>query len=205
MVTAFLDVWAKTKTAQSDFYFAFMGSCRRFQTVVNISKKYAEVTWWSCFLCVCYCCLCMTGWMREEITYVAPVKYGSCSACLLSNTCSFFLGCRVKGKKECVQGGWEKFEDYARHVARISIELEWGLTCQIWGIINWQQKSSWISLFCLCWALKGTDPLEESWGQRDPVGCSGVAHCRLSLTVVESNCLVASLPPSLCHLPCTHW
>lgn len=55
---------------------------------------------------------------------VAPEQYRSCSACLLSNTCFFLLGHTVKGKKECVQGGWEKFEVYARHVARISIALE---------------------------------------------------------------------------------
>lgn len=71
----------------------------------------------------------MTEGMSEEYMSLAPVHNRSCSACLLSNTCFFFLGCRVKGKKECVQGGWEKFEVYARHVAGISMTLEAGLTC----------------------------------------------------------------------------
>lgn len=71
----------------------------------------------------------MTEGISEEYMSVALVHNKSCSACLLSNTCFFFLGRRVKGKKECVQGGWEKFEVYARHVARISMTLEAGPTC----------------------------------------------------------------------------
>lgn len=102
-------------------------------------------------------------WVRSSLLWL---QYITCSACLLSNTCFFFLGHRAKRKKECVQGGWEKCEVYARHVARISVALELGQSCQIEGTINWQRKKCWISLFCLCWALKGSDPNEESWGPR---------------------------------------
>lgn len=67
--------------------------------------------------------------MSEELTSVAPEQHRSCWACLLSNTCLFLLGRTAEEKKECVQGGWEKFEVCARravkdrHCARLRTDM----------------------------------------------------------------------------------
>lgn len=97
------------------------------QMLSNCSKcvKMKNIFWMqgSCLMIV------VPAWQGEWVrSWFLWLQDGTCSACLLSNTCFFFLYHRAMGKKECVQERWEKFEVYARHVVWFSIALELGLT-----------------------------------------------------------------------------
>ena len=83
----------------------------------------------------------------------------------------------MKGKEECVRGGWEKFGGYARHAARISIRLWTDMLNLRANKLTENVLLDQLFVFVFC--SERLQHIMGEWRPEDLVDCSGVSHCRL--------------------------